>query len=146
MSEVDNLSLLSRLRDLRQCDEELAMLVRQTVLEPFQPDLSEIRSNKRAGRPSRQQFQEMATRLGRLQLEIVNQNTRTLQSLRTRSREERADNQIAIKCLLDSALYCLSGLKHTKVYMRLGPLDIEKSAANLVSKMVDLGQVTKESI
>lgn len=144
MSQVSGPVLLSRLKDIQQCDDELAILVRRTVLEPFQPNLSEITSKKRPSKPSSAEFREMATQLGKLAMEIVNQNINTLRDMKVLRKQQSGEYQNAIKCLIDSACYAISSLKHMKAYTALKPLDIEKTTSNLVCRIVDLGEVKKK--
>ncbi|KAI8335104.1 hypothetical protein BC941DRAFT_356064 [Chlamydoabsidia padenii] len=141
-------ALLTSLKDFTKCNDVLATSVKQTILEPFQPDLESLK-RRTTPPPTRQEFKTKAKVLAPLAMRIVNQNIETLK----RFKEWRHDNNYnnnnpeparhinTIKhCLIDTSFYATAALKHMKAYAPLKPLDIEKTTSNLIGKLVDLGE------
>ncbi|CAO3592949.1 unnamed protein product [Absidia cylindrospora] len=66
--------LLSSLKDFDMCNDNLAASVKQTLLEPFQPDLSHPDPLKRPVPPTQQEFKAKAKLLAPLAMRVINQN------------------------------------------------------------------------
>ncbi|KAI8150319.1 peptidase family C50-domain-containing protein [Fennellomyces sp. T-0311] len=135
--------LLSSLKDYSQCTDELVAMVRSTVLEPFQPDLSRIQAGHRVVKPTRAEFKAMTTKLAPLSMRIINQCIESLRDIKARDRKESPVNREPIKCLIDAASSAIAALKHMSANTTLKPLDIEKTMSNLICKIVDLGEYTR---
>ncbi|KAG1470681.1 hypothetical protein G6F56_002539 [Rhizopus delemar] len=129
--------LLSSLKNYSRCNDELAIRVRETVLEPFQVDPSQLKTLKAT--PSPQEFKQMAVRLAPLAMNIVNQNSETLNRLK-KEKPLKGANVVTGNCLIDSSFYALAALRHMNTLTTLKHLDIEKTTSNLISKIVDLGE------
>jgi hypothetical protein len=130
--------VLSDLKNYSSCNDDLAITVRKTVLEPFQVDLSRPESIKPS--PSPQAFKQMAVRLAPLAMRIVNQNSETFTKLKKENLSKDLYT-VAVNCLIDSSFYALTALRHMNTLTTLKPLDIEKTTSNIISKIVDLGEV-----
>ncbi|KAI8988793.1 hypothetical protein BDB01DRAFT_719148 [Pilobolus umbonatus] len=128
-------SLLKRLSNLSQCNNELAMDVKKIILEPFQVNTSTIG----ASRPSSSAFTDMAVRLGPVASNIVNQNIHTMGEL-TKISVSDINYTVVLNCLIDSSFYALTALRHMNGIFKLKSLDIEKTTSNIISSMVDLGE------
>ncbi|KAI9473968.1 MAG: hypothetical protein EXX96DRAFT_596881 [Benjaminiella poitrasii] len=134
-------SLLSQLKDYTKCNDDLAILIRQTILEPFQLDLSQPDALRRPS-PSPTRFKQMATKLAPLAMRIVNQNIEGLVGIK-RATTRSGNYVIAVNCLVDTSFYALTALRHMSSYTTLKPLDIEKTTSNLICKMVELGEYNR---
>lgn len=139
MSETKE--LLLQLKDFSHCNDDLAMKIRRTVLEPFQLDLSRPEAIKKPP-PTPARFKQMATQLAPIAMRIVNQNMESLVGLK-RATSNTGNYIIAVNCLVDTSFYALTALRHMTTFTTLKPLDIEKTTSNLIGKMVDLGEVNK---
>jgi hypothetical protein len=131
--------LLLQLRDYSRCNDELAVTIRETVLEPFQLDLSRPEAMKKPP-PTPSRFKQMATQLAPVAMRIVNQNIEGLMGLK-RATSNTGNYTVAVNCLVDTSFYAISALRHMNTFTALKPLDIEKTTSNLISKMVELGEV-----
>ena len=131
--------ILSSLKDYTQCNDELVIAVRSTVLEPFQPDLSRIQAGHRVVKPTRAEFKAMTTKLAPLSMRIINQCIESLRDIK--SKKVSSANAESSKFLIDSASTAIAALKHMSANTTLKPLDIEKTMSNLICKIVDLGEV-----
>lgn len=131
--------LLLQLKDYPSCNDDLAVMIRKTVLEPFQLDLSRPDAIKKPP-PTPTRFKQMATQLAPIAMRIVNQNIVGLMNLK-RAASNTANYTVAVNCLVDTSFYALSALRHMNTYTALKPLDIEKTTSNLICKMVELGEV-----
>ncbi|KAI8366591.1 hypothetical protein BD560DRAFT_331947 [Blakeslea trispora] len=129
--------LLLQLKDYGKCNDELAVSVKKTILEPFQVDLNRPESARKP--PTTSKFKQMATQLAPIAMRIVNQNIDGLLNLK-RTIKETGRYTIAVNCLLDTSFYALTALRHMNTYTALKPLDIEKATSNLICKMVELGE------
>ncbi|ORZ02602.1 hypothetical protein BCR43DRAFT_15849 [Syncephalastrum racemosum] len=128
-------ALLDQLRDVSKCDDALVETVRQTLLEPFQPQLSASGPTKR--QPTQAQFQAMTNRLSPLAIKILQQNTETMKHLKmTRTDSHNYSN--VVQCLVDTSTCAIAALRHMKTCSHLRPLDIEKLTSNMICKIVDL--------
>ncbi|KAI9484689.1 hypothetical protein BDB00DRAFT_774413 [Zychaea mexicana] len=140
--------ILSSLKDYSQCNDELVVEIKCTILEPFQPDLSRIQAGQRIVKPTRAEFKAMTTKLAPLAMRIVNQSIESLRDLKQKETNKKetlteSSRKTAIRCLIDSASYSIAGLKHMSASTTLKPLDIEKTMSNLICKIVDLGEYTR---
>lgn len=134
-------TILDSLKDYAQCNDDLTATVRATILEPFQPDLSDPSSAATRKRPTRTEFKNMIIQLAPLAMRVVNQNMESLRDIRQRGRGRLEEYSTPIQCLIDTSCYALLALKHMNAYTSLKPLDIEKTMSNLIGKVVDLEQV-----
>ncbi|KAI9268423.1 hypothetical protein EDC94DRAFT_514246, partial [Helicostylum pulchrum] len=137
MSDIST-KLLTQLKDYSNCNDDLALKIRKTILEPFQLDLSAIK--KPPPTPSR--FKQMATQLAPVAMRIVNQNLEGLVGLK-RATSNTGNYIIAVNCLVDTSFYALTALRHMNSFTSLKPLDIEKTTSNLICKMVELGEYNR---
>lgn len=149
-------TLLSSLKDFQTCNDALAACVKQTILEPFQLDLSQLDPTKRRSQlqqapPTRQEFKSNAKKLAPLAMRIVTQNIDSLRRFKEWRNEnnyntntpESARRINTIKhCLIDTSFYATAALKHMKACAPLKPWDLEKTTSNLIGKLVDLGEVS----
>jgi hypothetical protein len=135
MSDLST-GLLLQLKDYSSCNDDLAVKIRKTILEPFQVDLSRPESVKKQPSPAR--FKQMATQLAPIAMRIVNQNIEGLVGIK---RAASGNYTIAVNCLVDTSFYALAALRHMNTFTSLKPLDIEKTTSNLICKMVELGEV-----
>ncbi|CAO3663840.1 unnamed protein product [Rhizopus stolonifer] len=101
--------LLSSLKNYSRCNDELAIRVRETVLEPFQVNPSQLKTLKAT--PSPQEFKQMAVQLAPLAMNIVNQNSETLNRLK-KEKPLKGANVVTGNCLIDSSFYALAALRH----------------------------------
>lgn len=138
MSELST-GLLKQLKDYTNCNDDLALKIRKTILEPFQLDLTRPDSIKKPP-PSPTRFKQMATQLAPVAMRIVNQNIEGLVGLK-RSMSTTGNYTVAVNCLVDTSFYALTALRHMNTFTALKPLDIEKTTSNLICKMVELGEV-----
>lgn len=129
--------LLIQLKDYATCDDDLAVNIRKTVLEPFQVDVTRPDSIRKPP-PSPARFKQMANQLAPIAMRIVNQNIEALVGLK---RAKTTNYTVAVNCLVDTSFYALSALRHMNTFTALKPLDIEKTTSNLICKMVELGEV-----
>lgn len=135
MSDLST-GLLLQLKDYSSCNDDLAVKIRRTILEPFQLDLSRPESVKKPP-PSPARFKQMATQLAPIAMRIVNQNIEGLVGIK---RATSGNYTIAVNCLVDTSFYALTALRHMNTFTSLKPLDIEKTTSNLICKMVELGE------
>ncbi|KAI7873953.1 uncharacterized protein EV154DRAFT_430519 [Mucor mucedo] len=133
--------LLLQLKDLAHCNDNLALTIRQTVLEPFQLDLSKVDAVRKPP-PTPARFKQMATQLAPFAMRIVNQNIESLASLKGTTSKSK-QYVITVNCLVDTSFYALSALRHMNTHTTLKPLDIEKTTSNLIGKMVDIGEYNR---
>lgn len=140
MSDIST-KLLLKLKNYSECNDDLALMVRKTILEPFQLDLSRPDSIKKPP-PTPARFKQMATQLAPVAMRIVNQNLEALAGLK-RAISNNQNYIIAVNCLVDTSFYALTALRHMNSFTTLKPLDIEKTTSNLICKMVELGEVSK---
>ncbi|KAL9542009.1 hypothetical protein MBANPS3_008825 [Mucor bainieri] len=131
--------LLIQLKDYATCNDDLAVHIRRTVLEPFQVDVSRPDSIRKPP-PTPARFKQMATQLAPVAMRIVNQNIEALVGLKS---TKTANYTVAVNCLVDTSFYALSALRHMNTFTALKPLDIEKTTSNLIGKMVDLGEYNR---
>lgn len=131
--------LLLQLKDHTRCNDDLAITIRQTVLEPFQLDLTKLDAVKKPP-PTPAKFKQMAAQLAPFAMRIVNQNIESLAELK-RTVSKSAKYIITVNCLVDTSFYALTALRHMNTHTTLKPLDIEKTTSNLIGKMVDIGEV-----
>ncbi|KAG1071580.1 hypothetical protein G6F42_026010 [Rhizopus arrhizus] len=129
--------LLTQLKDYATCNDDLAVHIRRTVLEPFQVDVTRPDSIRKPP-PTPARFKQMATQLAPVAMRIVNQNIEALIGLKS---AKTSNYTVAVNCLVDTSFYALSALRHMNTFTALKPLDIEKTTSNLIGKMVDLGEV-----
>lgn len=128
--------MLLQLKDYATCNDDLAVSIKKTVLEPFQVDVSRPDSIRKPP-PTPARFKQMATQLAPVAMRIVNQNIEALISLKS---AKTSNYTVAVNCLVDTSFYALSALRHMNTFTALKPLDIEKTTSNLIGKMVDLGE------
>lgn len=131
--------LLIQLKDYATCNDDLAVNIRKTVLEPFQVDVSRLDSIRKPP-PTPARFKQMATQLAPVAMRIVNQNIEALVDLKS---AKTSNYTVAVNCLVDTSFYALSALRHMNTFTALKPLDIEKTTSNLIGKMVDLGEYNR---
>jgi hypothetical protein len=136
MSDLTS-TLLLQLRDYSSCNDDLAVSIRKTVLEPFQLDISRPDALRKPP-PTPSRFKQMAIQLAPLAMRIVNQNIDNLAGIK---RAARGNYTVAVNCLVDTSFYALTALRHMNTFTSLKPLDIEKTTSNLICKMVELGEV-----
>lgn len=129
--------LLVQLKDYATCNDDLAINIRKTVLEPFQVDVTRLDSIRKPP-PTPARFKQMATQLAPIAMRIVNQNIEALIGLK---RARTSNYTVAVNCLVDTSFYALSALRHMNAFTTLKPLDLEKTTSNLICKMVELGEV-----
>ncbi|GAN04654.1 conserved hypothetical protein [Mucor ambiguus] len=131
--------LLIQLKDYATCNDDLAVNIRRTILEPFQVDVTRPDSIRKPP-PTPARFKQMATQLAPVAMRIVNQNIEALVSLKN---TQTSNYTVAVNCLVDTSFYALSALRHMNTFTALKPLDIEKTTSNLIGKMVDLGEYNR---
>lgn len=131
--------LLLQLKDYSKCNDDLAVSIRKTVLEPFQLDMSRPDALRKPP-PTPSRFKQMATKLAPLAMRIVNQNIDNLAGIK-RATSPTGNYTVAVNCLVDTSFYALTALRHMNTFTSLKPLDIEKTTSNLICKMVELGEV-----
>ncbi|KAI7907854.1 uncharacterized protein BX663DRAFT_425176 [Cokeromyces recurvatus] len=140
MSDLSS-NLLLQLKDYSKCNDDLAMLIRKTILEPFQLDLSRPDALRKPP-PTPSRFKQMATRLAPLAMRIVNQNIEGLMCVK-QATLHTGNYVVAVNCLVDTSFYALTALRHMNTFTTLKPLDLEKTTSNLICKMVELGEYNR---
>lgn len=140
MSDLSTV-LLKQLKDYTNCNDDLALKIRKTILEPFQLDLTRPDTIKKPP-PSPTRFKQMATQLAPVAMRIVNQNIEGLMGLK-RNMSATINYTVAVNCLVDTSFYALTALRHMNSFTALKPLDIEKTTSNLICKMVELGEYNR---
>lgn len=140
---TDPKELLIQLKDYSRCNDNLAITIRQTILEPFKLDLTQVDAVKRPP-PTPAKFKQMAAKLAPLAMSIANQNMQSLAGLKG-TNIKSSSYIIVVNCLVDTSFYALTALRHMNTYTFLKPLDIEKTTSNIIGKMVDIGEVNQKS-
>ncbi|KAI8071039.1 peptidase family C50-domain-containing protein [Gongronella butleri] len=142
---VSSHTILSSLKDFGKCDEQLALSVKKTLLDPFQGGVDT------RNRLSAQECKLRATQYASLATRLLNQNIQTLKKFKEWRKATDGDgdgnnsninnNNTVKHCLIDTAFYAAAALHHMKPYTpTLKPLDIEKGTSNLICKLVDIGE------
>lgn len=132
--------LIEELKDYTKCNDDLAIKIRQRLLEPFQPDLSQPESLRKPP-PTPTDFKNMANKLAPYAMRIVNQNTKSLSAVK-RINLANTVYRMAINCLIDTTFYAFAALKHMNTYNSIEPKELAKSVSNMICKMVELGEVS----
>ncbi|KAI9319354.1 hypothetical protein BX666DRAFT_1854837 [Dichotomocladium elegans] len=131
--------LLSSLKSYSKCTDDLAFIVRATLLKPFETSTNTSRPTNL----TRAQLKALTTRLAPFAMRVVNQNIESLRNLKNPGDLPQSQYNTVVNCLISTAKYALIALEHMNAFTTLKPLDLEKLMSNLISKIVDLKEYAR---